>query len=128
METFAAQLSVGHTAISRYESGKITPSKPVLQHLFALAQGVEKISIARAIGESLPALERRENKPNTETNFVDSVLPGDVKLTDQERDWLKQTFVILRSSKASILTGIIESLHEGALLDELAKKRKRDNE
>ena len=128
MASFAVLLGVSQSAISRYESGKIIPSKPVLQHLFALAQGVEKISIARAIGESLPALEHRENKPNTETNFVDSVLPGDVKLTDQERDWLKQTFVILRSSKASILTGIIESLHEGALLDELAKKRKRDNE
>ena len=128
MQMFAAQLSVGQSAISRYESGKITPSKPVLQHLFALAQGLEKISISRAIGESLPALERRENRPNTETISFDSVLAGDVKITDQERDWLKQTLVILRSSKASILAGIIDSLHEGALLDDLGKKRKRNDE
>jgi transcriptional regulator with XRE-family HTH domain len=123
MQAFAAQLSVGHSAISRYESGKILPSKPVLQHLFALAKGVEKISISRAIGESLIAMEQKTSPKSTETKSPELLLEVSLTLTSEERQWLLRAVDIMRSSKASLLTGIIDSLHEGALLDELAKKR-----
>lgn len=124
MAQFARLLGVSFSSISRYESGKVIPSRPVLQHLLIMAEGVEKVTVSRAIGESLVDLEQREIKSNRPTSSVESVLVGDVPITEKEREWLECALVVLRSSKGSLLEGILGSLHEGALIDDVAKKRK----
>ena len=77
----------------------------MLQHILIMAEGVEKVTVSRAIGESLVDLEHREIKPNRPTSSVESVLVGDIPITEKEREWLECALVVLRSSKGLLLEG-----------------------
>jgi transcriptional regulator with XRE-family HTH domain len=58
MVEFGRMMGIAHSAISRYESGKIAPSRAVLVLLWGLAEGdYEKRVIAHALGEEPKTLE-----------------------------------------------------------------------
>ncbi len=51
---FGDDLGVTHASVSRYEAGKIKPSRPVLKNLLRMAIGDQKIVLERALGTSNP--------------------------------------------------------------------------
>jgi len=54
MVEFAAKLGVRHSAISRYESDKLTPSRTVLLHLYGLAEAAAEKEVLRKLIGQLP--------------------------------------------------------------------------
>lgn len=61
MTEFASHLGLRQSAISRYESDKLTPSSSVLLNLYRLAhKSQHKIAIRALLGESAAVLEKED--------------------------------------------------------------------
>ena len=160
---FAQMLGVSQASVSRYEAGRVLPSKPVLQHLMTMAEGVERVTVAKVMGETLTAIENRKRKmPQLEfrqtldklrrrgplmnapddyyrdLDLLGEMIPAPAtpdlpsvselehgwNLSDDEKRWLQGALIVLRSSKAHLLSGLIDSLEEGVRLDELTRERR----